>query len=332
MGPRKSNYMLKKAKEVLQIEADGILGIIDKLSADFVVAVKTVLKSKGRVIVTGIGKSGIVGRKIVATLNSTGTPALFLHPVEAMHGDLGMVTKKDVILAISNSGETGEINILIPSFKHLGAPLIAFTGNSESTLARHSDVVVNVGVKREACPLGLAPTTSTTAALAMGDALAVALLEGREFSADDFRRFHPGGSLGKRLTLKIEEAMRKVKDLPVIKPQVRLSTIITQLAEADIVWVVAYNRLKGIIDAKVKAKLLLKEQNELKRMFVQEVFRPIETVNASISLGEALETMQKYSLDTIGVTDKRGYFVGALFLKDLIKKVNFSFLRNNNVT
>ena len=161
--------ILRRAKEVLKIEAEGILGIIDKLGPEFAKAVEIILKTDGRVIVTGVGKSGIIGRKIVATLNSTGTPALFLHPVEAMHGDLGMVTKKDIILAISNSGETGEITILIPSFKRLGAPLIALTGNPNSTLAKHSDIVIDTGVKREACPLGLAPTASTTATLAMGD-------------------------------------------------------------------------------------------------------------------------------------------------------------------
>jgi arabinose-5-phosphate isomerase len=321
----KVNHILKRAKEVLQIEAEGILGVVNRLTPSFAQAVKTILKAEGRVIITGVGKSGIVGRKIVATLNSTGTPALFLHPVEAMHGDLGMVTKKDVILAISNSGETGEITILIPSFKRLKAPLIAFTENTESTLARYSDVVINTGVKREACPLGLVPTASTTAVLAMGDALAVVLLEERQFSPDDFRRFHPGGNLGKRLSFEVEKNMYRSEELSKVGAKTKLKNILHTIAENDILWVVTRGRLKGIIDTKAMVKLLTRKDEV--EMYVKDLLRPIETINSRTPVSEALNKMREKEIDALGVVDKKGHFIGAVFLKDLLKKATFSFFQ-----
>ncbi|MBU1903930.1 MAG: SIS domain-containing protein, partial [Proteobacteria bacterium] len=188
--------IIEQAKEVLNIEAQSIIGLMERIGPEFEKAVETIVRAKGRVILTGMGKSGLVARKIAATLNSTGTSSLFLHPAEAIHGDLGMVTPDDVILAISNSGHTPEINRILPILKKIGARIILFTGGLDSPMASDSDVVIDVGVEREACPLGLAPTASTTAALAMGDALAVVLLNQRHFNRDDFRRFHPGGSLG----------------------------------------------------------------------------------------------------------------------------------------
>ncbi len=190
--------VIERAKEVLRIESEAIQALINRIDERFSQAVEMILKSKGRVVVTGVGKSGHIGRKITATLSSTGTPSLFLHPVEGRHGDLGMVTKDDIVLAISNSGETAEISELLPFIKEIGAKLIAFTGKANSTLAKSSDVILDVGVEKEACPLGLAPTASTTAALAMGDALAMAILDKRGFKRKDFARFHPGGSLGKK--------------------------------------------------------------------------------------------------------------------------------------
>jgi len=204
---RKASRLLQQAREVLQIEAQGVLDLIERIGPEFEQAVEMILNSKGRVIFTGIGKSGIVGRKIMATLNSTGTPSLFLHPVEAVHGDLGMVTADDIIIAISNSGYTKELVTILPILKNLGVKLIAFCGDPESPLVKDSHVFINVGVEREACPLGLAPTTSTTAALAMGDALAVVLINRRQFNSKDFKRFHPGGSLGDRLSIKVKEVM-----------------------------------------------------------------------------------------------------------------------------
>lgn len=190
--------VIERAKEVLRIESEAIQALINRIDERFSQAVEMILKSKGRVVVTGVGKSGHIGRKIAATLSSTGTPSLFLHPVEGRHGDLGMVTKDDIVLAISNSGETSEISEILPFIKEIGAKLIAFTGKVNSTIAKSSQVILDVGVEKEACPLGLAPTASTTAALAMGDALAMVILDKRGFKRKDFARFHPGGSLGKK--------------------------------------------------------------------------------------------------------------------------------------
>src|SRR5512143_3265106 len=209
--------MLDHAKKVLRIEAEAILALVDKLDGGFAKAVELILACKGRVVVTGMGKSGHIGNKIAATLASTGTPALFLHPAEGIHGDLGMVTKGDVIIAISNSGETEEIVKLLPVFKRLSVPIIALTGGPKSTLARAADVTIDVGVTEEACPMGLVPTASTTATLAMGDALAITLLDARGFKEEHFACFHPGGSLGKRMLLRVEDLMHSGDRLPVIK-------------------------------------------------------------------------------------------------------------------
>ncbi len=190
--------VIRRAKEVLRIESEAISGLLERIDKRFVQVVELILKSTGRVVVMGMGKSGLIGRKIASTLTSTGTPSLFLHPGDALLGDLGMVTKEDVVVAISNSGETEEILKLLPRIKRIGAKLIAFTGDQGSTLAKKSDFSLDVGVEREACPMGLSPTASTTAVLAMGDALAMVLLEKRNFKMEDFRRFHPGGSLGKK--------------------------------------------------------------------------------------------------------------------------------------
>ena len=208
--------LIQQAREVLQIEAQGVLGLIERIGSEFEQAVEMILNSKGRVIFTGIGKSGIVGRKIMSTLNSTGTPSLFLHPVEAIHGDLGVVTSDDIVIAISKSGYTKELLNIVPILTDLGAKLIAFCGDPESPLAKESHLFINVGVEREACPLGLAPTTSTTAALAMGDALAVVLINRKQFNRKDFKRFHPGGSLGDRFSIKIKEVMLTGNQLPIV--------------------------------------------------------------------------------------------------------------------
>jgi arabinose-5-phosphate isomerase len=205
---------LAKAREVLDIEARGLTAVRDRLDESFVRALELMASCAGRVVVTGLGKSGLVGRKIAATLSSTGTPAFFLHPVEGAHGDLGMIRSEDIIVAISNSGETDELNNILPSLKTLAGAVISLTGGTYSTMARLSDVVIDTSVPCEACPLGVAPTASTTAALAVGDALAVCLIDWKSFALDDFRRFHPGGALGQRLTKRVEELMRSSR-LPV---------------------------------------------------------------------------------------------------------------------
>ena len=243
--------ILRQAQEVLQIEAEGIRNLVDKVDDNFVEMVNLIFRSKGRTILTGIGKSGIVARKIVATLISTGTPALFLHPVEAMHGDLGMMSHKDVVIALSNSGETDELNILIPSIKRIGCPLISFTGNMDSTLAKHSDLVIYVGVEREACPMGLAPTASTTAALAMGDALAVTLIHKRRFKPSDFKRLHPGGNLGQRLSVRVKEIMLTGRHIPIVYDDVTMREVIREINRlqlgATLVAEKGDNKLLGII-------------------------------------------------------------------------------------
>ncbi|HXY62205.1 MAG TPA: KpsF/GutQ family sugar-phosphate isomerase, partial [Nitrospirota bacterium] len=207
---------IEQAKKVLRIEAEAVAALADRIDDSFDKAVQMILNCEGRVVVTGMGKSGLIGKKIAATLASTGTPALFLHPAEGIHGDLGMVTRGDTVIALSNSGETDELSRMLPSLKRLGIGIIALTGNVDSTLAKNSDVVINVGVKEEACPLGLAPTASTTAALAMGDALAVALLDKRGFKEEDFACFHPGGALGKKLLLRVQDLMHTGDDVPVV--------------------------------------------------------------------------------------------------------------------
>ena len=208
--------MIERAKKVLRIEAEATAALIDRIDERFERAVTMILNCEGRVVVTGMGKSGLIGKKIAATLASTGTPALFLHPAEGIHGDLGMVMRGDTVIALSNSGETDELSRMLPSLKRLGIGIIALTGNPESTLAKNSDVVIDVGVKEEACPLGLAPTASTTATLAMGDALAVVLLDQRGFKEEDFACFHPGGALGKKLLLRVRDLMHTEEDVPVV--------------------------------------------------------------------------------------------------------------------
>ena len=210
------NEMETDAQKVLRLEAEAILDLIPRIDADFDAAVEMILQCQGRVVMTGMGKSGIIARKISATLASTGTPSFYLHPAEGIHGDLGMVTTGDVVIALSNSGETGEVLNILPSLRRIGAKLIAMIGNSDSTLAKNSDVVLNVGVKQEACPLGLAPTASTTAALAFGDALAIALMGKHHFTSKQFAVFHPGGSLGRKLLLTVGDIMHSGNENPVV--------------------------------------------------------------------------------------------------------------------
>ena len=209
--------MIETAKKVLKIEAEAVLALVDRIDGNFSRAVEMILACQGRVVITGMGKSGLICQKIAATMASTGTPALFLHPAEGIHGDLGMLMKGDVVIAVSNSGETEELTRILPVIKRMGLPLIAMAGNPRSTLAKAGDVFIDISVAEEACPLGLAPTASTTATLAMGDALAVALLLERGFQEEDFALFHPGGALGKRLLLRVEDLMHKEGAIPLVQ-------------------------------------------------------------------------------------------------------------------
>lgn len=323
-----SRNLLELAREVLTIEAEGIAHLVQKLDQSFLKAVDLIYRAKGRVILTGVGKSGIVARKLVATFNSTGTRALFLHPVEAMHGDLGMVGRDDVVLALSNSGETQELTILLPSLKRLGAPLIAFTGRPNSTLGRACQVVIDTGVPREACPLGLAPTASTTAMLAMGDALAVALLSKRGFQASDFRRFHPGGNLGARLALAISEVMLTGTRIPRSRPEDPMSQVLREMGAKSLgttLVVDSQDRLLGIItDGDLRRAL--EAHGDLRHKKARDLMtvRPI-TVTPQTLASQALELMERRAIMVLPVTDPEGRVLGIVHLHDLLGRGEFKF-------
>jgi arabinose-5-phosphate isomerase len=322
--------LLDLAREVLTIEAEGIAALIPKLDASFTRAVDLIFRARGRVIVTGVGKSGLVARKLVATFNSTGTPALFLHPVEAMHGDLGMVSGDDVVLALSNSGETDELTILLPSLKRLQAPVIAFTGRLQSTLGRQSQVAIDTGVPREACPMGLAPTASTTAMLAMGDALAVALLTRRGFKASDFRRFHPGGALGARLAVAIAEVMLAGDLVPLVRADQGLPEVIAVMDEKRLGAALVVDRhqtLKGIItDGDLRRAL--KKWGSLLEKKVREVMTPQpRTVGPGALASQALELMEHHAITVLPVVDEVQKVLGIVHLHDLLGRGEFKFTR-----
>jgi arabinose-5-phosphate isomerase len=320
--------LLELAREVLTIEAEGVAGLVPRLGASFVQAVDLLYQAKGRVIVTGVGKSGLVARKLVATLNSTGTPAVFLHPVEAMHGDLGMVSREDVVLALSNSGETKELTILLPSLKRLQVPVIAFTGRVSSTLGRHSQVAIDTGVPREACPLGLAPTASTTAMLAMGDALAVALLTRRGFKASDFRRVHPGGSLGERLSLAITEVMLTGDRLPLSQAQQPLALVIGEMDAKRLGATLVVDRrriLQGIITDGDLRRALKKWGNILEKK-AREVMTPgPRTIGPGALASQALELMERHAITVLPVVDDARKVLGIVHLHDLLGRGEFKF-------
>ena len=316
-----SKRSIRLAREVLQIEAEGILSLIDRVGINFHEAINLIYKTRGRVIVTGIGKSGIIGRKIAATLNSTGTPALFLHPAEAIHGDLGIVTKEDVVLIISNSGETEEVITLIPSFKRLGVPIIAFTGNPDSTLAKYSDIVIDTGVKREACPLGIVPTASTTSALAMGDALSVALLEKRQFGLKEFKKYHPGGSLGKRLSPKVKDLMVPAKDLTIIRKGQTIKEVLDKLGKAQSLWVLNRDKkLLGVITDIEKRTLFLMPFNKWSHIKVEVIMYRVPSIGLEQSIIDGLKMLKKADRNELAVIDENGHFCGAIFLHDILNR------------
>lgn len=322
--------ILEIAKEVLSIEAEGILHLVDRISDDFAKAVKWIFAAKGRVIVTGIGKSGIVGRKIVATLSSTGTPSLFIHPVEAMHGDLGMVRGEDIVLALSNSGETDELNIILSSLRAIGTRIIAFTGNLSSTLAQYSDLAIYTGVPREACPLGLAPTASSTAQLAMGDALAVALIKLRNFQIQDFQRYHPGGHLGERLQVPLYEVMRQGNDIPKVYPDTPVPAALEEMSQKELgatLIISSEDDLLGIFTDGDLRRALNQFPN-LSSMTIGEVMTPRPRfIRSDRSVAEALELMEQYLITVLPVVDGRGRLQGILHLHDLLGKGKIRFTR-----
>ncbi len=320
--------IIKQATEVLKIEAQGILELIDRIDKSFTEMVELIYNSKGRLIIGGIGKSGIVGRKIVATLNSTGTRSIFLHPVEAMHGDLGMVSHEDIFLALSNSGETDELNILIPSIRNVGCTVIAFTGNTDSTLAKNSDIIIDVGVNKEACPLGLAPTASTTALLAMGDALAVVLINKKHFQTSDFKKIHPGGAIGQRLSSKVGDIMLAGDLIPLVGNGTTMEEaikIVDRFKLGATLILSANETLAGIVtDGDIRR--FIARQTTIAGSKVENVMtiNP-QTTSPDTPAYDALNIMEKYQITVLPVTDDSGKIRGILHLHDILGKGEFKF-------
>jgi len=321
-GVRASPAALELARRVLQIEADAIRDMIERLDGRFLDAVSLVLARSGRVVVSGIGKSGHVARKIASTLASTGTPAYFVHPAEASHGDLGMVMSGDVFIGISYSGESNELLAIMPLLKRQGAKLIAFTGNANSTLAREADVHLDVAVAQEACPLNLAPTASTTASLALGDALAVALLDARGFSADDFARSHPGGSLGRRLLTHVSDVMRIGDAIPAVDLGATLAEAVLEISRKGMGMTAVVDearRLVGIFTDGDLRRSLERDVN-LRGTRVDAVMtRNPRVVRPEALAAEAVEMMERTKSTQIPVVDAEGRLVGALNIHDLFR-------------
>ena len=311
---------LDLAREVLRTEAQGILGLVDRIDASFSHAVEVLLASRGRVVVSGIGKSGHIARKIAATFASTGTAAFFVHPAEASHGDLGMITAADVLVIFSNSGETAELLAIVPSVKRMGAKLVALTGNPESTLARLADVHLDTHVDREACPMGLAPTASTTAQLAMGDALAVALLDARGFGPQDFARSHPGGALGRQSLLFIRDVMRTAAALPVVPASATLIAAVEEISakRMGMTAVVEDGKVVGMFtDGDLRRAL--QRNIDFSATPVGSVMTPApRSIPADHLAIEAVHLMDEHNITQLLVLDAAGALIGALHAHDLL--------------
>ena len=325
--------IVDEAKDVLKIEAQGILSLIERVGPEFEKAVDMIMKSNGRVIITGMGKSGLVGRKISATLSSTGTPSFFLHPAGASQGDLGMVTDKDVGLAISNGGNTAEINAILPLLKEMGAGVISFTGRLNSPMAMASDVVIDVGVEKEACPMGLAPTASTTAALAMGDALAVVLINRHRFGKDDFKKFHPGGSLGERLAGKVRDIMLIEDSIPMIPLGSKVRDAVKEINEKRIgatLIVDEGNKLAGMIVDGDLRRALTRQENILDMKVEEMMTRSPKTVDDDMTTAQALGLMELYAITHLAVVDRHNRVMGVLHLHDVLGREDFRL--NGSIT
>lgn len=323
------NMTIEAAKKVIRIEEQGLAAVRERLGEEFVRAVDTILASPGRLVITGIGKSGLVGQKISATLNSTGTPSFFLHPVEAMHGDLGMVMPGDVVLAISYSGETSELNVLLISLKKRGNTVIAMTGGKQSSLATAADIVLDIKIPKEACPLGLAPTASTTATLAMGDALSVVLLNRKKFQVEDFRQNHPGGSLGQRLKVGVTEVMFTGSDIPMVKEDSSAIDTIVALNEKNkgVVLVLAKdNTVLGIVTDGDIRRSVVGQSNIQHLTAVQLMTENPICIDADHLAADALSIMQKHEITSLPVVDGERKLQGLLHLHNLLGKGEFRFL------
>ncbi|RJQ85683.1 MAG: KpsF/GutQ family sugar-phosphate isomerase [Desulfobacteraceae bacterium] len=320
--------ILDEAKAVLELESDSILEMSRRLDDNFARMVDLICLCTGRVVIGGIGKSGIIARKISATLNSTGTRSLFLHPVEAMHGDLGVVSPEDIFLALSASGETDELNLLLPRISSVGCPIIAFTGNSKSTLAAHSDVIIDTGVQKEACPLGLAPTCSTTAMLAMGDALAVVLINRKHFKMDDFKRFHPGGALGQRLASNVSDIMLTGDAVPSVRIGSAMASAIHEMNRHSLGVILILDRddhLGGIItDGDIRRAVA--RGTQLFQMKVDQVMSTTpHQAHPETPAYDALNTMERYQITVLPITGSDKRVKGILHLHDILGKGEFKF-------
>jgi len=320
--PSVPESVLALARQVLRIEADAVAALAPRLGEDFLKAVTLILESRGRVVVSGIGKSGHVARKIASTLASTGTPAFFMHPAEASHGDIGMVTREDIFIALSNSGESAELITIIPVIKRQGARLIAITGEPASSLAREADVHLDAHVEQEACPLGLAPTASTTAAIALGDALAVALLDARGFSAEDFARSHPGGALGRRLLTHVKDVMRSGEDVPFVTDDASFSEALIEMSRKRMgmtAVVDAERRVVGVFtdgDLRRSLERISDIRNAGIAAFMTR--NPRTTTGDKLAV-EAVQIMEQYKVNQILVVSADGRLTGALNMHDLFR-------------
>ena len=316
------NSLEELAKSVLDIEANSILKLKDRINDNMKIAVDTIIKSSGRVIVTGMGKSGHIGRKIAATLSSTGTPAYFLHPAESTHGDSGIITRQDVVIALSNSGETTELLNLLPLIKRFEVPLIAFVGKTTSTLANRADIIFDVSVEKEACPLGKAPTASTTAALAMGDALAICLLKQRGFSAEDFLLFHPSGSLGKGVLYTVGDLMIKGEELPLASEDMKFTDVVRIITEKKLGCIILTDNLgkmTGVLTDGDIRRVIMKHI-EIKDLIAKDVMtHNPKTVSEKALAVKALALMEKHSITSVAVCDENKIPIGIIHIHNLLK-------------
>ncbi|MBW6511808.1 MAG: KpsF/GutQ family sugar-phosphate isomerase [Desulfuromonadaceae bacterium] len=316
--------MIETAQKVLRTEAEAIQALIERIDDRFIQAVKMILACHGRVVITGMGKSGHICQKIAATMSSTGTPTLFLHPAEGMHGDLGMLAKGDVVIAVSNSGETEEITRILPIIKRMGLPLLAMSGNPHSTLARAGDVFLDISIKEEACPLGLAPTASTTATLAMGDALAVTLLIERGFKAEDFAMFHPGGALGKRLLLRVEDVMHSGADIPVVPATMLLKEALFEITSKKLgVTGVAdeSGELVGVFTDGDLRRVIAHGYDAMERPMCEMMAKHPKRILATNLAAKAVQLMEEFAITSLFVFDSDAGKkpVGIVHLHDLLR-------------
>ena len=316
--------LLREAERVLRVEADALVALIQGLDEGFLKAVRMIDECSGRVIVTGMGKSGLVGKKIAATFSSVGVPSYFLHPAEAIHGDLGMVTGNDVVLAISNSGETEELIVILPHLKRWGVPLAVMSGNCSSTLCRSADAVMNIGVKEEACPMGIVPTASTTAALAMGDALAVVLIKKRGFREEDFANFHPGGSLGKKLLVIVKDLMVCGKDMPCVSPATPMSGAILEMSSKRLGMTLVVDgsgMLMGVITDGDLRRAIERHGKELFDMKAgQFMSKEPKSIGTDELAARALAVMEAHSITALAVLGAGGKAAGVIHIHDILKK------------